>query len=463
MTPTLTATSPQGKKRKQSSRETSSLRKSIKVTIKQKKQNTTLIPPPSDDRERDEMAEATLLSLTLHKTALAAEAQENVAKEQEKLAKEDIEEMVKGKEDEESYASTFVDSMLNDDIDDSGTRIKLESHKENPKVIDDDDDTPILTPNRSLRKDLSSDKTISAELTANVSPTTATISKYRSKSGFTSNTTKILPENIAGMCRRHGQICNHIKTKFVTREFFMGKIREVLDHCNNVVPELTFAKTNEMIKEEMPRLNTTLIPPPSDDSERDEMAEATLLSLTLHKTALAAEAQENVAKEQEKLAKEEIEEMVKGKEDEESYASTFVDSMLNDDIDDSGTMIELESHKENPKVIDDDDDVNDKEKQDEKKNDDNQPKYDDVEKTDDVARRKIMMQRIREVLDHYNNVVPELTFAKTNEMIKEEMPRLGAQADGMGQEAKKHADKDTYSASAGCHSYTILLFRRTAD
>ncbi|GKA19341.1 hypothetical protein Tco_0699256 [Tanacetum coccineum] len=34
----------------------------------------------------------------------------------------------------------------------------------------------------------------------------------------------------------------------------MGKIREVLDHCNNVVHELTFAKTNEMIKEEMPRL-----------------------------------------------------------------------------------------------------------------------------------------------------------------------------------------------------------------
>nr|GEW86965.1 zinc knuckle CX2CX4HX4C [Tanacetum cinerariifolium] len=29
---------------------------------------------------------------------------------------------------------------------------------------------------------------------------------------------------------------------------------EVLDHCNNVVPELTFAQTNEMIKEEMPRL-----------------------------------------------------------------------------------------------------------------------------------------------------------------------------------------------------------------
>ena len=34
----------------------------------------------------------------------------------------------------------------------------------------------------------------------------------------------------------------------------MGKIREVLDHCNKVVPVMAYTKTNEMIKEEMPRL-----------------------------------------------------------------------------------------------------------------------------------------------------------------------------------------------------------------
>ncbi|GJZ45593.1 hypothetical protein Tco_0593189 [Tanacetum coccineum] len=34
----------------------------------------------------------------------------------------------------------------------------------------------------------------------------------------------------------------------------MGKIREVLDQLNKVVPEMTFEKTNEMIKEEMPQL-----------------------------------------------------------------------------------------------------------------------------------------------------------------------------------------------------------------
>ncbi|GKD56922.1 hypothetical protein Tco_1290309, partial [Tanacetum coccineum] len=54
----------------------------------------TSIPPPSDDRERDEIAEATLL-------------------------KEEIEKMVEGEKDEESYASEFADSILNDDVDDS--------------------------------------------------------------------------------------------------------------------------------------------------------------------------------------------------------------------------------------------------------------------------------------------------------------------------------------------------------
>ncbi|GKD23537.1 hypothetical protein Tco_1225240, partial [Tanacetum coccineum] len=104
-----------GKKRKQSARETSSPRESHKITLRKKKQNTTLIPSPCDDRERDEMDEVTLLSLTLHKIALAAKAQENIARVQEKLDEEEIEKMVEIKEDDESYVSEFADSMLNDD------------------------------------------------------------------------------------------------------------------------------------------------------------------------------------------------------------------------------------------------------------------------------------------------------------------------------------------------------------
>ncbi|GJS07027.1 hypothetical protein Tco_0363823 [Tanacetum coccineum] len=84
------------KKRKSVAGETSSPRKSLKVTIKQRKQSTTPIPLLSDDKEMDEIAEATLLSLTLHKTAIAAEAQENVAKVQEKLKEGGINKMVEG-------------------------------------------------------------------------------------------------------------------------------------------------------------------------------------------------------------------------------------------------------------------------------------------------------------------------------------------------------------------------------
>ncbi|GKB77042.1 hypothetical protein Tco_0943937, partial [Tanacetum coccineum] len=258
VTPTLTA-SPQGKKRKQIAGESSSPRKSQKITIRKKKQSETLIPPLGDDQEREEVAEATIL-------------------------------------------------ILNDDVDDSGNKIEPESHKENPKNVDDDDEeihkekkdeeiekqkkddnvektdevvkekdivddvtgsmeirkeqkqTPIPSPTISLRNISSSDKTVYDESTSTVSPTTTTTSKDSSTTKHKKRVisyktkTKTLPGSIDGMCRQCNQIWSHIKNKFITRGFFMSKIREVLDHCNKVNPEITFAKTNETIKEEMPRL-----------------------------------------------------------------------------------------------------------------------------------------------------------------------------------------------------------------
>ncbi|GJY09747.1 hypothetical protein Tco_0377932 [Tanacetum coccineum] len=241
-----------------------------------------------DDRERDAIAEATLLSLALHKNALATEAQENVAKVQEKLDDEEIEKMVEGEEDEESYASVFADFVFNDGVDDSGTKIEPGSHKEHPEYVTNNDEeiekekkdekekdiaddgtgskeirkeqkqTPIPSPTRSPRNVSSSDKTVFEELTATISPTTATTSKdssttKRKKRSFL-HMIKILLGSIVGMCRRHGQIRSHIKNKFITYEFFMSKIQEVLDHCNKVLPETIFEKTNEMIRNEMPCL-----------------------------------------------------------------------------------------------------------------------------------------------------------------------------------------------------------------
>ncbi|GJZ63017.1 hypothetical protein Tco_0619438 [Tanacetum coccineum] len=77
--------------------------------------------------------------------------------------------------------------------------------------------TPIPSPIRSPRKVSYSEKTVTEELTD--------ISKRKKRP--ISYKTKILPRSI---------------------------IREVLDHYNKVVPELMFAKTNEMINKEMPRL-----------------------------------------------------------------------------------------------------------------------------------------------------------------------------------------------------------------
>ncbi|GKA18525.1 hypothetical protein Tco_0698440 [Tanacetum coccineum] len=74
----------------------------------------------------------------MHKTALAAEARENVAKVQEKLLEEDIEKIVEG-EEEESYASAFADLVSQYDKD-INTRIEPGSHKEHPETVDDNDD-----------------------------------------------------------------------------------------------------------------------------------------------------------------------------------------------------------------------------------------------------------------------------------------------------------------------------------
>ncbi|GJY41156.1 hypothetical protein Tco_0428426 [Tanacetum coccineum] len=320
--PTVYANPLEMKKRKQTARESSSPRR----IIKKNKQLTPSNPPPRDDRERDAIAEATLLSLAIHKTALIAQAQENIAKVQEKLDEEEIDKMVEGNTDEESYASVFADSILNDegaDVDDTGSKIKLGSQKENPECVSDDDETekekeveqdikekeneevgkehnivekevtnetnvetektddvvkekevanvsgsqeirneqkqtPIPSPIRSPRNVSFSDKTILEDLTDNISPITATTSKTsfttKHKKRFFTLKTRNLPGSIAGMGRRRGKICSHIKNKFITQELFVEKIQEVLKHCDTVVPELTIAKTNEMIKTEMPCL-----------------------------------------------------------------------------------------------------------------------------------------------------------------------------------------------------------------
>ncbi|GJW47456.1 hypothetical protein Tco_0079102 [Tanacetum coccineum] len=135
--------------------------------------------------------------------------------------------------------------------------------------------------------------------------------------------------------------------------------------------------------------------PPGDDRERDAIAEATLLN-------------------------------------EESYASIFVDSILNDegaDVDDTGSKIEPESQKENPERVSNDDETK---KQKEVEQDMKEKENEEVGKEHNIVEKEVPNEtnvetektNDIEVLKHYNTVVLELTIAKTNAMIKTEMPRL---------------------------------------
>ncbi|GJW57100.1 hypothetical protein Tco_0103831 [Tanacetum coccineum] len=143
-------------------------------------------------------------------------------KVQEKLAEEEIKKMVEGEEDEESYASEFVDSIFNDDVDDSERNEDKEIEKETN--IDDVEKTDEVV----NEKDIVDDVTGSME-----------IRKEQKQTPIPSPTKS--PKNVS--------FSNKTGTKELT-----ATIREVLDHCNKVVPKMTFAKTNEMIKQEMPHL-----------------------------------------------------------------------------------------------------------------------------------------------------------------------------------------------------------------
>ncbi|GJW84993.1 hypothetical protein Tco_0158138 [Tanacetum coccineum] len=118
-------------------------------------------------------------------------------------------------------AEVLYDPCTTNDDEKKDETGSMETRKENMQ-------TPIPSPTSSPRKTLSSDKTLSQELTATVSPSTATTSKVKRKSKAKSKARS-----------------TSIKAKILPR---------ILDHYNNVVPELTFAKINEMLKEEISRL-----------------------------------------------------------------------------------------------------------------------------------------------------------------------------------------------------------------
>ncbi|GJZ75177.1 hypothetical protein Tco_0639642 [Tanacetum coccineum] len=227
-----------------------------------KPNSSTPIPPLSDDRKRDEIHKATQLSPALLKTAKLAEEQENVA--------------------------AFIDFVFLDE-DDSGTSIEPESHKENPKEVDDDDEeeekkddkkndddddnddhdyhalvrtrrtcsskirnkkmqTPIPSPLRFPRKDLSSDKAIAEELTVSVSPTPATLFQRRAK------LISKKYSHILVALRRQGFMIKQMEKKYVTNREFQD-IKERVDKVlHDIVPKIASNATNDLIDDNLPRV-----------------------------------------------------------------------------------------------------------------------------------------------------------------------------------------------------------------
>ncbi|GJW58112.1 hypothetical protein Tco_0104843 [Tanacetum coccineum] len=171
---------------------------------------------------------------------------------------EDIKKIVDG-EYEESYASKFADYVFFNEEEDFGTRLEPKSHKENLETIDDDDEEGKKYDKKDddNEDDDNDDHTDhKLELTATISLTPDTTFQDHSKP--TSSKTKILPGSIAHMSRRRGKLGKHLKTTFVTNKYFQEKMQEIPDLLKNLIPEFTVAKTNKLIKEAVPRLNTVI-------------------------------------------------------------------------------------------------------------------------------------------------------------------------------------------------------------
>ncbi|GJU35042.1 hypothetical protein Tco_1183396 [Tanacetum coccineum] len=198
--------------------------------------------------------------------------------------------------EEESYASRFVDSVFQDDDDDSGNRIEPGSHKEHPETVDDDDEnekekekkdndndddvsddhtdqtldktqetgsletrnaktqTPIPSPYRSLRTNLSSDKTISKELTDNVSPSTATTSQGQSKTRRISSKYTHIPQALHKICKHQDIMIKQIEKKFVTNCDFHAIHKNVDNIFHDVIPKIALNATNDIIEDNLPKV-----------------------------------------------------------------------------------------------------------------------------------------------------------------------------------------------------------------
>ncbi|GKB95893.1 hypothetical protein Tco_0982030 [Tanacetum coccineum] len=212
-TPTLTA-SPQGKKWKQSTRESSSLQKSLKITIRQQK---------VVEGEKDDDDSADRLEPGSHK-----DNPEHVDDDDDK--------------DEEKV-----------DEDEGGEMGSLETRTEEMQ-------TPILTPPRSPRTILSLDKNITQELTNIVPlPTTTTSNTPYFKRRISSKYSH-LPGALHRMCRRQWYMIQNMERQCVTTKQFWKTHKQVNQVLHEGVSQLAEKAIEDLIENNLkPYIAATII------------------------------------------------------------------------------------------------------------------------------------------------------------------------------------------------------------
>nr|GEX56242.1 hypothetical protein [Tanacetum cinerariifolium] len=290
--------------------------------------------------------------------------------------------------------------------DDSGTRLEHRSHKENPKTVVDDDD--VQEKNDDKKDDTDDDD----------------------NDDHSNNTL--------------------VKTQVT------GSLEDMNEKMQTSIPlhprsprtNITVSKTNEMIKESVPRLVNLVVKqdreiaptnvPELIFKEFDTHApriirelcqshmQNTVLNVypttsSLIATTLIIDLQHQLYLTMKTNHKDQV-------ADPESYASEFAYSIFLNEEDDSGTRLEHRSHKENPKTVVDDDDV--QEKNDDKKDDTDDDDNDDhsnntLVKTQVTGSLEDMNEKMQTSIPlHPRSPRTNITVSKTNEMIKESVPRL---------------------------------------
>ncbi|GKA96818.1 hypothetical protein Tco_0818913 [Tanacetum coccineum] len=169
------------------------------------------------------------------------------------------------------------------DDDDSEDRLEPGSHKENPKYVDDDDgeekvdekknadmgsletrteemQTPILTPPRSPRIILSSNKNITQELTNIVPLPTTTTSKIPYFKRRISSKYSHLSSALRRMCRRQGYMIHNMEQECVTTKYFWKTHNKVDRVLHEIVPQLVERDTDDLIENNLkPSIAATII------------------------------------------------------------------------------------------------------------------------------------------------------------------------------------------------------------